>query len=169
MIQLIFSDDNETQAEFPSIFLAGPSPRDTEGFINNNWRRVAIELISVINEDITLYLPLPSSGVVDNYDNQVEWEEQNLNKVDVILFWIPRDLVTLPAFTTNFEFGEYYKSGKVVYGRPDSAPKNKYLDYKYTKHNKGETIYRDLKSTLLAAYKKAKQLYDTKQKPESIL
>ncbi len=39
----------------------------------------------------------------------------------------------MPAFTTNVEFGLYLNSGKIVYGRPDNAPKNRYLDYIYEK------------------------------------
>ena len=37
----------------------------------------------------------------------------------------------MPAFTTNVEFGEDYKSGKMLYGRPDWALKNNYLDFLY--------------------------------------
>ncbi|CAF1638788.1 unnamed protein product [Adineta ricciae] len=34
----------------------------------------------------------------------------------------------MPGFTTNIEFGEDLHSGKIVYGRPDSAEKCRYLD-----------------------------------------
>jgi 8-oxo-dGTP pyrophosphatase MutT (NUDIX family) len=39
----------------------------------------------------------------------------------------------MPAFTTNVEFGSFVKSGKVVFGAPDSAPGNKYLKHLATK------------------------------------
>jgi len=56
----------------------------------------------------------------------------------------------MPAFTTNVEFGTYVKSGRIVYGRPDDAPNNRYLDWLYKKHN-DRPIYNTLKDTLEAA------------------
>jgi hypothetical protein len=66
------------------------------------------------------------------------------------VFWIPRDLVWLPGFTTNVEFGRYIGSGKCVYGRPDSAPKNRYLDWLYQKLT-GEVPCTSIEDTLNAA------------------
>ena len=37
----------------------------------------------------------------------------------------------MPGFTTNVEFGYWLSSKKVLYGRPDSACKVKYLDWLY--------------------------------------
>ena len=56
-----------------------------------------------------------------DYIDQVEWEFTCLEAATVIAFWIPRDLISLPGFTTNVEFGRYVGSGKCVYGRPASA------------------------------------------------
>ena len=47
------------------------------------------------------------------------------------MFWIPRSLPDMPAFTTNVEFGYWLHSNKVIYGRPDDAVKIKYLDWLY--------------------------------------
>jgi 8-oxo-dGTP pyrophosphatase MutT (NUDIX family) len=33
----------------------------------------------------------------------------------------------MPAFTTNVEFGWWFQSGKIVFGAPPEAPKNRYL------------------------------------------
>lgn len=150
-MKIIYSDNNE-EVVGPSVFLAGPSPRGNNEY---NWRLEAIELFKkyYIIEGLTLLIPLPSTGIVSDYDNQVFWEEKGLEVSNVIMFWIPRDLKYLPAFTTNFEFGEYYKSGKVVYGRPDEAPKMKYLDYKFMKHNPDDKIYTILEDTIVATIK----------------
>jgi hypothetical protein len=50
---------------------------------------------------------------------------------DCIVFWVPRHLETLPAFTTNIEWGVWQNSGKAVFGAPpnEAAPKNEYLKY----------------------------------------
>ena len=54
-------------------------------------------------------------------------EERCLHLSDVILFWIPRDLDTLPGFTTNIEWGVWHASGRCVLGAPPNAPKLRYL------------------------------------------
>jgi len=87
---------------------------------------------------------------MDNYDGQVEWELHHLNMAHTIMFWVPRDLAVLQAYTTNVEFGLYVKSGKIVYGRPDEAPKNKYLDHLYRKFALKEPI-NNLRDTVAAA------------------
>jgi hypothetical protein len=53
------------------------------------------------------------------------------SRATVIVFWVPRELSQMPAFTTNVEFGEDYGSGRVVYGRPEGSPKTRYLDFLY--------------------------------------
>ena len=63
-----------------------------------------------------------------DYDHQIEWEWEGLDAADAIVFWVPRELATMPAFTTNIEFGMYWNSGKVVLGFPPEAPKMRYLE-----------------------------------------
>ncbi len=62
------------------------------------------------------------------YLDQIHWEWEGLNQATVIAFWVPRQLDTLPAFTTNVEFGLYAASGKVLLGCPHNAPKMRYLE-----------------------------------------
>ena len=59
------------------------------------------------------------------------WEREALTETTTILFWIPRHLPDMPAFTTNVEFGYWLHTNKVIYGRPDDAEKIKYLDWLY--------------------------------------
>ncbi len=59
------------------------------------------------------------------------WEREGLTNATVIVFWIPRQLPDMPAFTTNVEFGYWLHTNKVLYGRPDNAEKIKYLDWLY--------------------------------------
>lgn len=129
----------------PMIFLAGPSPRDREVI---DWRDEAVEIFRNLKFNGTLFIPRPSGGHMDSYDGQVEWELSHLDMAHTIMFWVPRDLVTLPSFTTNCEFGLYVKSGRAIYGRPDSAPKNRYLDHLYRKFAKREPL-NDLRDTVI--------------------
>jgi len=110
-----------------SIYLAGPTYRDCT---NPSWRNEACDLLEKENFDGNVFIPEFKDGIKPNdwtYSRQVDWETKHLNEATIILFWIPRDLEILPAFTTNIEFGEWLHSKKIVIGAPESAPKNEYL------------------------------------------
>jgi len=131
-----------------SIFLAGPTPRSAEV---ESWRPHALELLETkLNFDGTVLVP-EHRHWDRKYDflTQVEWEWEGLENCDCILFWVPRELKTMPAFTTNVEFGSYVRSGRALYGRPDNSPKNDYLDWLYTKVT-GNKPHNNLFKLLLA-------------------
>jgi len=115
------------------IFLAGPTPRDETV---PSWRTQ--DLFNLYKDHpITFIIPELRSGFWSDehqsdaaYQNQVDWEWTNLHLADAIVFWVPRHLETMPAFTTNVEFGFWAAKGsqKVVLGYPFNAPKMRYLD-----------------------------------------
>lgn len=125
-----------------SIFLAGPTPRRNDV---KSWRPEACKYLQEQGYDGIVYVPeLSTKKALFNYDNQIEWEWEALEKASIILFWIPRELPDMPAFTTNVEFGYYVRDSKVVYGRPDSSRLNSYLDRLYKRHHVDCQIYNDL-------------------------
>src|SRR5262245_26798698 len=83
-----------------AVFLAGPTPRRPEV---PSWRPAAIDLLRErwTGDRLVVFSPEPAGGVAADYHNQIEWEERGLNLADCVLFWVPRDLATMPAFTTN--------------------------------------------------------------------
>ncbi|MFI5908080.1 nucleoside 2-deoxyribosyltransferase domain-containing protein [Dactylosporangium sp. NPDC051541] len=109
-----------------AVFLAGPNPRVPEV---KSWRPEALDLIRArwTGGRLVVFSPEPATGAVRDYYGQIEWEEAGLHYADQILFWVPRDLATMPAFTTNVEWGTWHKSGKAVFGAPPEAPRNRYL------------------------------------------
>jgi hypothetical protein len=111
------------------IFLAGPTPRDT---VTASWRPSALEILYRLGFEGNVLVPEWDTGFgkVD-YMDQVEWEWAGLHN-SVRAFWVPRNLQTMPAFTTNVEFGLYLESG-IVYGRPDDAHNCRYLDWIYNR------------------------------------
>lgn len=136
MIKVITVNDrlNEKLIKGPSIFLAGPCPRDD----SKDWRDDAIEYFRELGKDVNIFNPTnPYYDELgpDAYNIQCNWEWSHLSSANRILFWIPRDLEKNPAFTTNVEFGYWLGRDpyKVIYGRPNDAPKNGYLDELYKK------------------------------------
>jgi 8-oxo-dGTP pyrophosphatase MutT (NUDIX family) len=108
-----------------TIFLAGPTPRD-----NNikSWRPAAIHHLEELGFDGHVFVPEDRDGTFKgDYDDQVMWETDALNRADVIAFWVPRNMKDMPALTTNVEWGMWADSGKAVIGWPGSAEKIRYL------------------------------------------
>ena len=126
---IINYSDQEVIKNQKSIFLAGPTPRG-EGV--DSWRTMACEKLQEFGFEGVVYVPEYSTWKPKaDYVDQAMWEREALISSTVILFWIPRSLPDMPAFTTNVEFGYWLHTGKVLYGRPDSASKIKYLDWLY--------------------------------------
>lgn len=114
-----------------SIFLAGPTPRSRDV---ETWRKEAIKILNELGFDGIVYVPEKEfDDRTFDYNNQVWWEREALHNATTIVFWIPREIKTMPAFTTNVEFGYWISKNndKVIYGRPDESEKNKYLDWLY--------------------------------------
>ncbi|HCC22694.1 TPA: NUDIX hydrolase [Candidatus Falkowbacteria bacterium] len=150
MMQVVYARESPPEEITKSIFLAGPSPRDDSHL---NWRVEALEILQRIGYDGVVFIPLPRDGNWSHsYDSQVIWESTYLHMADLIVFWIPRDLHALPAFTTNVEFGWWFSSGKATLGFPVHAPKMRYLEH----HAKDEcvSIFYTLEDTLQGVVQK---------------
>jgi 8-oxo-dGTP pyrophosphatase MutT (NUDIX family) len=126
-VVVVHANEEPPESWDAAIFLAGPLPRSADvpswgpeavASLREQWRR---------DGRLVVFTPELRQGVLADYTGQLEWEHRGLDQADVILFWVPRDLVTMPAFTTNIEFGVWFDSGKVVLGAPAAAPKNEYL------------------------------------------
>ena len=150
-----YSDEKVIKGE-NSIFLAGPTPRD----INvQTWRTEAIRILEELGFDGIVYVPERNfDDRTFDYDDQYWWEREALHNASAILIWIPRDLKTMPAFTTNVEYGKWsaINIDKVIYGRPDGSQKNKYIDQDYYVES-GKRFFNDLTEALKEAMKVAKE------------
>jgi hypothetical protein len=121
-----------------------------------SWRPTAIaELAAQWNapEPLAVFIPESPGGLrAEHYDDQVDWETDARAAATAILFWIPRDVRTLPGFTTNVEFGLDVPTGKVVLGCPPDCPnpeRNRYLIH--VAHRYGAPVCTTLPTTVSAA------------------
>ena len=156
----VFANQQLPQSNLKSIMLCGPTPRSPEV---KSWRPEALSLLEKFGFEGIVYVPEQSDWVPrcgqesGEYEHQIEWELAALTRADVILFWIPRQLDTMPAFTTNVEFGWWMNSGKIVLGSPDQAPKVSYLRWHAVRL--GIPLVSTLEETIKLALKQKSLLY----------
>jgi hypothetical protein len=108
-----------------SLYLAGPTPRDPTV---PSWRPYAVHLLHALAYDGVVFLPESLDGQRrGDYDQQMAWELEAMRRADVLLFWIPAERDTFPAYTTRVEFGCHVHTGKITLGIPRDAYKTRYI------------------------------------------
>jgi len=123
---------------YSSLYLAGPTPRETAV---SSWRPQALRLLESFAYDGVVFIPESQDGKRSgDYDQQIEWELEAMRRSDVLLFWVPAEKDTLPAYTTRIEFGLQVHSGKIILGIPQDAYKTRYMEqlakkYRIAAHN----------------------------------
>jgi len=131
-MQVVYAREEFPTTVTKSVMLCGPSPRDKD---TESWRKEAIQILENFKFDGVVFYPEPKDIHFEDYKDkdiwtaQVEWETEALNRADVILFWVPRDMKTLPGLTTNIEWGIWADSGKCVLGYPESCHGMRYLQW----------------------------------------
>jgi hypothetical protein len=123
----------------PSVFLAGPTPDKAAPV--PSWRPAAVAALAeqwTGEQPLTVLSPESRGGQrAARYEDQVDWETAARAAAGAILFWIPRDMRTLPGMTTNVEFGLDVTSGRAVLGAPPNCPnpeRNRYLIHVARRH-----------------------------------
>lgn len=172
-VDVLYSNQSvDFEVDIPSIFLAGPTPRNSN---ISSWRPEMIKELRKHGFEGRIYVPEPSPGSDwPSFEDQVDWEEEALVSSTIILFWIPRDLqsigtmpdgspkLSLPGFTTNIEFGQWLHYTYTVYGRPDDSPKIRVLDHKFNKlthiHNFDRKIQNSIEETAKEAVRQFKKI-----------
>jgi len=147
-MHIVYTTQTPEDLLLPSVFLAGPTPRPEHPV--PSWRPAAIASLrrQGFRGSVLVPEPAPDSGW-PSYTEQVRWEHRWLEHADVVLFWVPRDMVAMPAMTTNVEYGMYMRSGKAVVGAPASAPHMQY--WEATCDEYGIPYSRTLDGTVAAA------------------
>lgn len=129
-MKVVYAREAPPESLTKSMFLAGPTPRSNEV---SSWRPEALRILEEAGYDGVVFVPESRDGTysprLDGDNGQIKWEDRSLHMSDCILFWVPRELTTMPALTTNTEWGRWENSGKVVFGAPPYAVKVSYQRY----------------------------------------
>lgn len=148
-MQHIFSTETFS-TEHKSLFLAGPTPRDASA---QTWRPDALALLEKHGFTGNVMIPEDRGWKLRasfDHTEQVKWERDALRQSDVVLFWVPRDIKTMPGFTTNIEFGFVSERRQTfVLGYPHDAPKMAY--FKFVADECNAPVCHTLEDTITAA------------------
>ncbi|MBI2064573.1 MAG: nucleoside 2-deoxyribosyltransferase domain-containing protein [Candidatus Yanofskybacteria bacterium] len=134
-MQIVYTHEEPPQSFSKSIFLAGPTPRAKEV---KSWRPEALELLKTKGYDGVVFVPEDRDSNFDEFDTGYDyektpnWEHRMMDMADIVLFWVPRNLDTMPAFTTNVEFGLQAHLGKIVLGAPRRRKRNSPFPVEYS-------------------------------------
>lgn len=146
-MHVVYAQEPLPTDPLPAVFLAGPTPRSPDV---PSWRPEALQILERLAFDGLVFVPEPRDGVWKNdYTFQIEWEDEGLRRADCIAFWIARRMDTMPALTTNDEWGTWKASGKCVLGLPEWAEHVRYQRFHANKL--GVPIFTTLPETLRAA------------------
>ncbi|WP_131737372.1 nucleoside 2-deoxyribosyltransferase domain-containing protein [Actinomadura roseirufa] len=147
-VHVVHAREEPPDAWDAAVFLAGPTPRDAAV---PSWRPDAVAELrrGWRGGRLVVFVPEDPRRRYADYTGQVEWEERCLHLSDEVLFYVPREPVTMPAFTTNVEWGMWHDSGRAVFGAPPDAPGNRYLLHYARK--RGVPVADDLPGTVAAA------------------
>jgi hypothetical protein len=125
-MQTVYANQSFPNAFDKSLYLAGPTPRDAAVA---SWRPQALQLLESLAYDGVVFMPESKNGArTGDYDQQMAWELEAMRRSDSILFWVPAERESLPAYTTRVEFGLQVRSGRVMLGTPEDAYKTRYLE-----------------------------------------
>jgi 8-oxo-dGTP pyrophosphatase MutT (NUDIX family) len=126
----VYMLEEAPSAYYRSVFLYGPSTRGR----GKSWRPHAV--MELLNAGFTrgvIYIPEMRDGSVPTSPSEkaaaMAWEDRNTARSDCKLFWVPRNMRSMPGLSTNVEFGREENSGRMLFGDPPGAERNDYLRY----------------------------------------
>ena len=127
-MKIIYTGQELPEEVTKTIFLAGPSPRGDQEVL---WRKEALKYLEELGYDGHVFNPEYAPGVKGmDYDSQVSWERDALDRADAIVFWVARDIEDeVYGLTTNDEWGYYKESGRAFLGHPATADKVQYQSW----------------------------------------
>jgi hypothetical protein len=135
----------EPLAGQPVIYLAGPT---WHAIGDQPWQEKAASCLKQLGHTGAICIPMPRDGQWrdEDADAQIDWQLRMQELAGVVVFWIPR-----PGWVTYIEFGDWYRSGKVVLGVPPGVDKTGYPLHLARRH--GVPTATSLDEAMVAAVK----------------
>ncbi len=119
-MQLVFMGEPYPQNVEKMLFLADSALHGDK--LSSSWRIAAIQLLEQIGYDGIVYIPEEREGCPTiaalEYEARVKWTRRALMQSDVIVFWLPEDLKSMPNIVMSVELGWLSKGGRVILGTP---------------------------------------------------
>lgn len=132
-----------------SVFLAGAIDMGTAV----NWQQYVIDALQS-HPDIVLLNPRRMQFTADTLDEQIQWELDALERVDMVFLWFPAESKAPISF---FEAGLYWRSGKLLVGAEPGFYRRRNLEiagYEYFVH-----LHASLESMLHSLCNAARRYY----------
>lgn len=161
-MNILYNLEKNTLPHKNTIFLAGGTSRTD---VSSSWRKEALMLLEKNKFDGNVIVPEPRNGFLSkeifNKKEQISWEREMMARANVIIFWFDRCMDKhsanyLPCLTSNIEFGEWFKSEKVVLGISNESDNMDYIKEIWTELDK--QYLKQLQSTIDIALKKLDRL-----------
>lgn len=130
----------------PSIFLAGYIGYSAS--IEQTWMQRAVSYLKEIGYKGSVYAP--TKELYQTTQQCIDWQDYHLKKAKCILFWISPDCLENGCFDAKIRFGEWARSGKIVYGQQLTSPAS---DMVFIAKKSGISTNVDLLDTIDSALK----------------
>jgi len=123
-----------------SVFLAGAIDMGSAV----NWQSYVISKLQDYHDDLILVNPRRPKFTPDTLDEQIYWELNALDEVDVVFMWFPKDAKAPISF---LETGLYFNSNKIVLGAEEGFYRRRNLEI--TSRLCDEPLLNDLDTMIL--------------------
>lgn len=127
-MDIIYAQESIPETMTKALYLAGPIAYDPHG---HNWRKEALTFLEEKQYDGIVYYPIArNENPPEDWTAHIQWEQQAIQRSDIIVFWIPESLSSIPQnFLIGIEFGKYLPGRNIIVGCTQKTVANEIFKY----------------------------------------